>query len=84
MIQVVWKRLRSMSEVSFTILRGGMLVACTLLICSLAIMLAAGPANFSTYYMHACAMAMFEMAPGILLITVIASAWCESNAARKR
>lgn len=83
MVNTVLQRLKDMGMASYTILRGGLLVTCTLLLCSLAMTLAAGPKNFDTYYMHAVAQTMREMAPGILLITVTFSAWCESNAKRR-
>ena len=82
MLKTVWKRVREMSETSHTILRGGLLVACTLLICSLGIILFAGPECFDTYFLHDVARAMREMAPGILFIAVVGSAVGETQAKR--
>jgi len=79
MIKTVWGRLREMSAASYTILRGGLLVACALLICSLGIVLAVGPICFDTYYFHETARVMREMAPGILFVSVIGSAFGEAR-----
>lgn len=82
MFKTVIKRVRTMGEASHTILRGGLMIACTLLLCSLALMLAAGPETFDTYYLHGCAAVMRSMAPAVLLVAVIGSAWGESNGRR--
>jgi len=79
MMKTVWKRLREMGEATYTILRGGLLVSCALLVCSLTLTLTAGPLTFDTYYIHAVANAMRDMAPGILFIAVVGSACVESR-----
>ena len=79
-MKTIWKRLREMGEASHTILRGGLMVSCVLLICSLTLTLAAGPKSFDTYYIHAVAQAMRDMSPGMLFIAVIASSVAEVQA----
>lgn len=80
MLKVVWKRLCGMSDAAHTILRGGLLVTCAALLCTLGLTLAADLPGRDTYYLLDCAAALREMAPGLLLIAVIGSAVAESTA----
>lgn len=83
MFKTVWKRLHGMGDVARSILRGGLLVTCTALLCTLGLTLAAELPGRDTYYLLACAAALREMAPGLLLIAVIGSAVAETVAAGK-
>ena len=78
-MKTIWERLRAMGEATHTILRGGLLVSCTLLFCSLVLSLVAGPPAFDTYYLHDAALAMRDMSPGILFIAVVGSAYVEAQ-----
>jgi hypothetical protein len=73
-----------MNPVTHSILRGGLMISCTLLVCSLFLILWAGTENYGNYFLYGCAHTMQEMAPAVLLITAIGSALSEASAPRNK
>ncbi len=71
--------LKKMCPASRWLLKGGLMVACSLLLGSIILACWAGAWSLDTYYIHRCADTMREFAPVILFLTVFGSAWWEER-----
>jgi hypothetical protein len=79
MILKITNRIAAMNTVSQSILRGGLMIAVTLLICSALYLLLADPLNADTYELYKLSDTLREIAPVALFLTVIPAVWLETQ-----
>ncbi len=82
-MKILMGNLREIGELPKSFLRGGLMITGALLLGALLLSVSIGAPTFATYHIAKTAKAMQDMAPGILLIMVIVSAFSESMAKRK-
>ncbi len=78
-MKLVIKRLRAMCPESAALLKGGLMVASTLVFCSIILLFFGGTWSLHTHYILSCSAYLRELAPAILFITVFGSAWWEER-----
>ena len=69
--------LGGMSPASRWLLKGGLLVSNTLILCAVLLLLSAGPMSGVTYELHALARYMREICSAVLFLTAFGSAFVE-------
>lgn len=80
----ILNRVSMMSPLAYSILKGGLLLACTLLFCSIVIKLAAGPLTSSTYRLHMYSQTLRELPPVILFEVIFGSAFIEEQICKRQ
>ena len=80
----ILERVSDMSPQAFSVLRGGLLVACTLLACSLIIRAFAGPLSASTYILHKYSQTLSELPFIVLFEAVFGSAIIEEQVCKRK
>ena len=69
--------MKTINDVSFSMLRGGFLVVITLLLCAISYILRVNPNNLTSYDNATLADMMVEMIPSILIMTIAPAVYIE-------
>jgi hypothetical protein len=68
-----------MSEDTYSVVRGSLLLSCTLLLCAAMLLLKVGEVTVHNYQLYLCAMELIRAPAGLLLCTLVVSACIEDK-----